>query len=151
MIGDWARLRYADHITEEEYVKDFKVSEIRKHGRCYYVWSERWGNMERVEKIEPIPLIPKILKKNGFEHTPPMRVGPTLGQKWDLREEKFHINIEFNGNGTISIEIHNELAPKNENGAADLVTYCRDWMNELYVHEFQQALRICGIKKEIEL
>lgn len=141
MTKDWVSFRG----------KPVRIEEISRPKQRVSVATNRMVASPKVSEIEPIPLTPEILEKNGFQVTYPTRVGPTFGPKWDIREKKFSIHIEFAGNGTACLEIHNELAPKNEYGAADLITYCRDWAGELYVHELQHALRLCGIEKEIVL
>ena len=82
-----------------------------------------------IKSIQPIPLTPEILEKNGFTtHI------SHCGVKWLwIEKQKFELAIdEENGNkittalGLIDIEIK-------------------------YVHELQHALKLCGIDKTIEL
>lgn len=88
-------------------------------------------------EIQPIPLTPEILEKNGFikasmvSDTPP----------YDKDEEgnmHFSLNEKFWGwwqpNNTF-------LIPANGLG----------WIEFKYVHELQHALILCGISKEIIL
>lgn len=76
-------------------------------------------------EVEPIPLTPEILEKNGF--------------------------VESHVNGCFS------LYTLIYDGISFSLKYVRSvfqWLGPLdfkYVHELQHALRLCGIKKEIEL
>jgi len=87
--------------------------------------------------IEPIPLTPEILEKNGFiKKKNFMQLGnfdnPPLIM-WHLEEEKILHHLKH------ELEIHHA-----KNGIHVSI-------NVEYVHELQHALRMCGIKKEIVL
>ena len=71
------------------------------------------------EYLEPIPLTPEILEKNGFTRD---------GESWWYKD--FRI-VLFSSNGVSLI--------------------CGRQMRFKYVHELQNALRLCIIEKEIEL
>ncbi len=77
--------------------------------------------------VEPIPLTPEILEKNGFE---PVKEGkfPTL--------KKCHGDILFQLE-----DIKNEYIHK--------APYMFKNIPIFYVHELQHALKLCGIDKEI--
>lgn len=81
------------------------------------------------EYLEPIPLTPEILEKNGFEPTPAPseRVWKHNGQEvWlDNEGKNYWANIK---NGEFYFEGYIE-----------------------HTHELQHALRLCGIEKEIKL
>lgn len=76
------------------------------------------------EYLDPIPLTPEILEKNGF------------------------INGEFYASSHIEdwqiMSDGSHLAARSERG------WCID-IPCRYVHELQHALRLCGIEKEMEL
>ena len=91
------------------------------------------------EHIKPIPLTPEILEKNGFLYKNGL---------WMWSKSKGKIYIRHLANKW-SIEVKNELAKKDDFGRADLVSYCRDWIQQLYVHEIQHAISLCGIDKKI--
>lgn len=78
--------------------------------------------------VEPIPITPEILEKNGFERD--FEDGSLI---WVDEQDV----TEIVWVGTI-LTIH------GENGHLELDT-C------MYVHELQHALRLCGIDKEIDL
>ena len=81
-----------------------------------------WGVW--VEYLEPIPLTPEILEKNGFDYNDLPFV-----QGW----QQFGLTLYRGGKGY--------LINCGENVA----------MVVNYVHQLQHALRICGIDKEITL
>ena len=96
---------------------------------------------ESVYLAEPIPLTPDILKRNGFTRDP----------LWH------HCDKDF-GNYTISVQLGYankiEYIKIVEKGVDNVVPSERTKMyltHIKYIHQFQQALRLCGIKKEIEL
>ena len=139
MIGDWFRFRYT--IDGREKVKTFRISQIENELGKYYVWGNGFGRMCYPDRLEPIPITPEILEKNGFSK---------LEHGWILKRIGMEICVEFIAEKW-SLVIHNELALKDEHGRADLVTFCHDWFKGFYVHELQHALRLVGIKKEIVL
>lgn len=94
-----------------------------------------------VDDIQPIPLTPEILEKNGFEN--------------DFYEDESvadYIKVRNEG-----YSLHS--AAHEWDGA--LITWCNGHVNVVtdfsgeyrgeieYVHELQHALRLCGIDKEI--
>ena len=82
-----------------------------------------------LEDIEPIPITPEILKKNGWE----VRINDINPKKWMayLVEEGAFI---FKGS---------DLATLNTNTGKEIPFR--------YVHQLQNALILCGINKRIEL
>ena len=137
MIGDWARLRYKHWVTNEEVVKDFKVSQVRKawDGDELDAWCSESGNMGKVSRLEPIPLTPEILEKNGFDVS-----DPEVAQyhfKEDGQRMHFSLRRMYD----------------SKTGEADGYSFFAFNVLSLvvYVHDLQHALRLCGIEKEIEL
>lgn len=134
MIGGLCRRRLIYQDTGREVVTDFKISQICKNGENLYVYGPK-GNMGRVDQIEPIPLTAEILEKNGWKHDPSVSAVMTkssyslsndIRRSWDSRNHKLY------------------LAILNERESREINIPCH------YVHELQQALRLCGIEKEIE-
>lgn len=132
-MGDWVRLRYKHWQTHEEIVKDFRVYQIVEHGSRRYAWSKESGNMDMVTKIEPIPLTPEILLKNGF-----VRSEKSSRKPYQIRNCSTYISI-------VSGRLNARLIKGNGKPMNAVQVDCR------YVHELQHALRLCGIEKEIEL
>lgn len=122
MIGDWVRRRWTCADTGREVVRDFQITEIRKNGETLYAWGEG-GNMGRVENLEPIPLTPEILEKNGLEWN---------GELWVTDNFLIENGYDYKNRFWWSI-FNSPIFPINS------------------VHELQHALRLFGIDKEINL
>ena len=148
-IGDWVRLRYKSYPENKEVVADFRVSQIVVHGPKMYAWSKESGNMGPVVDLEPIPVTPEFLEKNGF----------SLSESTDVGDEYVYAADRDKCPQTIvAFSIYNEPVA----GARSLV---RCWTkpdgvdgqndahicNVRYVHELQHILKICGIDKDIVL
>ena len=137
MIGDWV---YIYHPTRER-------TPVKVDG----VWIE---TIERIDNgltredspmfriVEPIPLTTEILEKNGFEKHDFKFI-------WTLRTKEYKVQIEWKGK--TMLEIGHNFTIKDEQGRYDNVTYIRGWQENIYVHELQHALRLCGINLEIKL
>lgn len=109
MLGDWVQT--PDCVTRVESIGPHSVL-------CEGI--VRW--LAQIE-IQPVPLTPEILLKNGFDiafHHAEIR----YGLYWDINTKELYTNEGY------------------ENA-----TICKI----RYVHELQHALRLCGIEKEIEL
>ena len=91
--------------------------------------------------FEPIPLTAEILEKNGF-----VKVRDFL---WEIRSQDTCIKYEWHGK--IMVEITNKLTKKDEYGRCNIAAFTIGWLEDMYVHELQHALRLCGIDKEIVL
>lgn len=136
-IGDWVKLDFHDtqYADEEDAVwKNGKITAIH-HGNWVDI---NFGDVSNecdieVEDIEPIPITPEILEKNGFENvveTCYRYILKEIGYYESVRvytyEEPIIIVRVIDGN-----EFKGEIK---------------------YVHQLQQAMRLCGIKgKEIIL
>lgn len=124
MVGDWVQVnKEAFKVLAILHLDIISVSD--KIGDFYQI---------DVNSIEPIPLTPEILEKNGFEF------------KWDgwiwcedKEMETQNSFIQFS-NGEVRIVEVNYLHKA--------ATKFRNVQN---VHELQHVLRLCGIVKEIEL
>ena len=145
MIGDW--VNYCGLIVKVTSLYD-------KHGSNEIGWSDKksvlWVNGCNVE---PIPLTPEILEKNGFIKD--------AGED-DMLADVYRLLVP-NGFERESFTIQVSLYREQICGVSTLVK-CWGWLppynggiNDIhlcsanYVHQLQHALRICGIEKEIEL
>lgn len=131
MIGDW--IMDGKNIAQ--------ITSITCDGIIETTFNEN----SNIEVIEPIHLTPEILEKNGFEKV--LDEDGTECYRYYNRAADGHINISLynGGDGDWSIEIVNyEKFDDNE------IVYHNDFIF-LKVHGLQHALRLCGIKKEIEL
>lgn len=124
MIGDWV-------MTE---VGIMRVAQIFKnHIDCNVpTGSKIW----KITTIEPIPLTPEILEKNGFK-----RVRDKLGRVfYSIADDYFDLTIDEITDSIWCIE-YDDLE-------AHFPT-CRNLV--AHVHELQHVLRLCGVEKEITI
>ena len=81
------------------------------------------------DDIEPIPLTAEILEKNGF-------VGELCSNGIDYVSEEYKLRI---------------ICKTNDVGWTIYANHFGLDKKDVFVHELQHALRLCGIEKEIEL
>ncbi len=117
MIGDYLRTKFSKNVI--------KVKEIKQS--CVYVED----NGYEYNEIEPIPLTPEILEKNGFilKEGEKSMYGVTIATHY-VRDD-------------IPFEVFCDGEPFS--------IWFQDPVNIKYVHQLQHALRLCGIEKEITL
>ena len=90
---------------------------------------------------EPIPIIPEILEKNGFEAN--RHVYPYPYYEYTNEEDNLKVGFAFpQGNRT---------SYKEPWVYIDSERVFVEHLPCMFVHQFQQAMRLCGIEKEIEL
>ena len=118
MIGDWV---YNKHHKKNIQITPYDFFTHRHHpsGRQYFI-----GEPELVSgrDLEPIPLTPEILEKNGFSEN----------------YRAHDLSYAQSCGDVIGIHIY------GTNGLMEEMYF-------KYVHELQHALRLCGIEKEIKL
>ena len=138
MVGDWVRI--IDDDTDAFF--DARVEGIDSLANIYATMPcDETAYPYSVDCAKPIPLTTEILEKNGFLYK---------NGVWMWLESKGKIYISHLANKW-SVEVKNELARKDDLGRADLVSFLRDWAENVYVHELQHAIRLAGIEKEIVL
>ena len=94
---------------------------------CYPLDKDQDNGGIWCEYLDPIPLTPEILEKNGWKHD--------FDEVYVWKDGAAHyISIDLDGKTRIYV--------------ANLYIF---GMALGYVHELQHALRLCGIEKEIEL
>lgn len=116
MIDDWVQIVSDAPIMANEYhrIDWIRTGEVGLDNRKIVTYPY----------IQPIPLTPEILEKNGFVYN-----AIPFVDGW----EQFGLTLYRGGNGyRINCGIN-----------VSLIIDC--------VHELQHALRLCGIEKEIEL
>lgn len=131
MVGDWVKL-FDKYPAKVEAIGDTEVYLLDDDG-------VRWN--VGYAFIKPIPLTPGILEKNGFSFC--TRDGgyylfATMSCGFDVEVILFDVVNKY-----ASIQLH--IGDTN-----DTATYLH-LMECNYTHQLQNALRLCGIKKEIEL
>lgn len=121
MIGDYLQRTYNKEIV--------KVREVRKN----YVYVEGCAYEYEYDELEPIPLTAEILLMNGFERD-------SKGRIWgEYFEEDENSGLE------ITVEDKTGDVYWSYNWAEYLILKLK------YVHQLQQAMRLCGITKEIKI
>lgn len=140
MIGDW--------VTCKKWGENpYRLTRINSNGK-YYRGVTGNGSQDGlffIEEIEPIPITPEILEKNGFEKV--LDKDGTECYRYYNRAADGYIKISLykGGDGDWSIEIINyEKFDDNE------IVYNNNFIF-LKVHQLQHLFRLCGINKEIEL
>ena len=127
MIGDWVN-------------SDFGIFQIKEiFDDC--VRDER-GNDYEFDCISPILLTGEILKNNGFELVDIGDNGPATPKVNFNRYEKWECKTMFQ-DSYLSYDRRAKNCSLNAFG--NHISQIR------YVHELQNAMRVCGVKKEIEL
>ena len=126
MIGDWVKSRGKIEQVREVY-DGFICTDSFEDSHDYY--------------FKPIPLTPKILKKNGFKFE-----SPCINDNKDAWVYEWpHEKPNHTPHSFCLMSHHNKAEFPN-------FWICAPNNPEIvYVHQLQQALRLCGIEKEIEL
>lgn len=127
MIGDWVLI---DGVAR-------KVCAITKHKVGYHLCeSESTMHYARLHDVNPIPLTPEIMERNGYRYEP--MYGPfyrsILGDYAIDREPT--ISIGWNGRG--------EMCEWDISDGKRGASYGRHLLG---VHELQHALRLCGLNE----
>lgn len=131
MIGDWVyNTHHEKNICITPY--DFFVHGHDENGDQYLNCSCKpcFGR-----DLEPIPLTPEILEKNGFED-----VGQDIYQ---YEEKPYYIWWESD---RYRLGIDKDESDYEKECFGEVMR-----LPIIYVHELQHALRLCGIEKKIEL
>ena len=139
MAGDWVR-------SKKWAEKPFKLTCLNANWRYYYgiTSNEVLVGPFLIEELEPIPLTPEILEKNGFVCTQKADEMETAYECWSFHDGLLSIVFEPD---VVMLEVHNG----GENGdAVRTMTYYTD-NDIMYLHELQHALILCKIEKKIEL
>ena len=128
MIGDWVLTLDSTH--KEKVFAQVDAIEEGKHSILVTKECSNW--FVDIDWIEPIPLTPEILEKNGF-----VKVENTLTSTiiYSFRDSLFRIGVfDFS---------HITMDSYYTDSSCDIFISS--------VHQLQHALRLCGIEKEIIL
>ena len=118
MIGDWVYRPYCyDQVKEIRHTGIIGIDNIRG----LIIFSE----------LEPIPLTPEILEKNGFKY----KEGETGMYGVTTAPHYICDGVPF--------EVFCDGEP--------FAIWFKEPVNIKFVHQLQHVLRLCGISKEIEL
>lgn len=134
MIGDWVYILHGGKATHYG-----KVTALLPSGA---IESEIDGSHALSSSVEPIPITPEILKKNGFTYCKSdggFYLHTTISYgNWDVDVVLFDVTDEYRNN-----QLH--ISSPDDSYIAIHLMECN------HVHELQHALRLCGIEKEISL
>jgi len=144
MIGDWVKLYVYDSALKPSKIVGIQYNSYR--GKDYVDWvdCEVWDELS-LNDIEPIPLTPEILEKNGFEKAPDEDGTECYRYYNQAADGYIKISLHNGGDGDWSIEIINyEKFDDNE------IVYNNNFIF-LKVHQLQHLFKLCKIEKEIIL
>ena len=127
MIGDWVNSDFG--IFQIKEIFDDAVRDNR-------------GNDYEFDCIQPISLTGEILKSNGFELVEIGDNGPSTPKANVNRYEHWECKTAFQ---TFYLIYDRRVKKYSLNAFSNHI------INIVYVHELQNAMRVCGAEKEIEL
>ena len=117
MIGDWVHYRGTN----------IRVTSLYDKGGSNEIgWGDKESTWVNGRTVEPIPLTPEILERNGFERS-------RVFVEWKYVNDDIYILWK----PFPWIKILNDNV--------QVLFPCE------YVHELQHALRLCGVEKDIKL
>lgn len=132
MLGDWVLVN--DVPLQVDALSDNSCGFCDSEGKIY--WAQ-----EGFDNLVPIPLTEEILARNGFDYA-----FYTVSETLDIRLMVAKINGDY-----IEIRLDKKTIgvwlDYDENGDGVYSDYL--FPLPCYVHEFQHALRLCGIEKQI--
>jgi len=124
MIGDWVHCpQLVDKVEEDD--GNCQVKQLHVANLDVYSFKEL-----KYDEIEPIPITPEILEKNGFERFPSSKI---------ISYSDCDITLDYDGNEHVWY-----FSACNDDVDISIITIS-------YVHELQHALRLCKIDKDIKL
>lgn len=140
MIGDylyWGKDKVVKVQMLRKYGDNFGVDAIYNDSvNLYFCTNNDDIYSYNIDELKPIPLTPEILEKNGWVY--------------NNEDEKFFpqtwvgggLMLQSAGDCGYCIVVTSDYDDEDTNGTPFII---------LYVHELQHALRLSGIKKEIEI
>ena len=165
MIGDFVRVNRDGLCIKKDTIVEIRSIDTDNNfpekglfgcASCRPLDGNQFNGGVWLDYLDPIPLTPEILEKNGFRH--PHR--PTTSDGCEsFIDEEYVWGEEGKRNFTVvTITFYKGLS----NGVRVLTKIETDCSHESginmihscdieYVHQLQHALRLCGIEKDIEL
>ena len=135
MLGDWVYCHHPSLPKEAIRVERGLINNLD------------WQNQGHIKEcdalyreVEPIPLTPEILEKNGFKNTDVVIIG-TRKMRWVSDDTRTEITIWMDD--TLPMEIVKNVYYEDE------VAYTLPFPGT--VSQLQHALKLCGIAKTIEV
>ena len=145
MIGDWVQVK--DCIDQSYYFDEYEPGEIVQVRELLDNGiNPNWAGAEvssilGLEDIQPIPLTPEILEKNGFEKLD--------FSHFQIGDRRLVLDADGRWDGPLSWHWVVTEMDTNAKGQPVVLDYYVATIN--YVHQLQHALRLCGITKEIQI
>lgn len=138
MVGDWVICTYPSinkpvRVAEIKTVADNKLKIVIYDDDISLVFNETY--------IDPIPLTPEILEKNGFEKLD--------FSHFQIGDRRLVLDADGRWDGPLSWHWVVTEMSTNAKGQPVVLDYYVATIN--YVHQLQHALRLCGITKEIQI
>lgn len=145
-------LMIGDYIAVKPSGMPIKVAAVHHKKVAYHACINKLSWV-RESLLEPIPLTTDVLAKNGFYYgytsSEEDLASNTIAQLSE--EDKGWVWDE--GNGEIKVIFPNEsdggMITIDDQGFDRRMAFI--FSENIYVHELQHAMRLCGIEKEIEL
>lgn len=128
MCGDWVLINGTPHKIQ---AIDSIDAEIQADDDLYYIGEDRYHSED---KIEPIPLTPEILEKNGFER------GVIIPSKFYRNIDNERLMFCSYGSCYGLGYVH-----WNESNDADIMHRLEVQQPIMYIHQMQHALRLFGL------
>lgn len=130
-VGDWVLNRQGVPTKVQVIVSEgnMRCGEDAKPEHSVHIW---------VTDVEPIPITPEILEKNGW--LPPRKAIELDTWWWTNGVDKAIEAYEYEGEWALTIIEQKEIQYRNRVG-----------IGLKYVHQLQHALRLAGVEKEIEV
>ena len=125
MIGDWVGRVFDDKRIEYRQVDGIRTGEIGM--RYQKVWA--------IGCIEPIPLTPEILEKNGFKKID--------FSHYQINDRTLVLDADGKWDGEVSWHWVVTEMSTNSKGQNVVLDYYVATLN--YAHQLQHALRLCGL------
>jgi hypothetical protein len=143
MVGDWVYNHRKWEYPIVEIHKDSAVVVARHYGEEEFELSD----------LYPIPLTPEILEKNGFI-TEEREGDPTFPYlAFIIENDEYRIEITwYDSHDVYEPNTGEYLHGAPEVWNMEILGKCGNYdfgKNKLYLHEFQHALKLCGIEKNI--
>lgn len=126
-------LQLGDIVATTPSGMPIKVVAIHRKKVAYHACTDRFSWV-RIGLLQPIPLTPEILEKNGF-------IGDKNVCKTKVRDDSKDELWQCEYAWYLK-----NLRIKNHTNSSIARLY-----NIMFVHELQHALKLCGINKEIEI
>lgn len=136
-------LMIGDFVQVEPSGMAIRISTIHKKEVGYHTCQNRISFVKE-ELLDPIPLTPEILKKNGFNVVDENEL--LVEYAWHDNNSYTSISVTFYKTPIYGVNVLFRCE-RNFSGGCDKIHNC----HIDFIHELQQALRLCKIEKEIVL